>query len=120
MATEINNTVTGHDAINIAENLEFVLQKYADPTEVARIVTVDEAREIAATDPSLIYLDLTGTNIDTESFYMVDGHGNRSKQHFADIHAALSAAERNGYDLFARIEGGENVCVWTNPDVEVS
>jgi len=53
--------ITGHDAIAYAaaRNLP-LLHKYADPTEGARDVTLDEAREIIAEDPALIYLDYEG------------------------------------------------------------
>lgn len=59
-ATE-NMTMTtatrGHDAIRTAEceGIER-LWKYTDPTEEARWVTLDEAREIVLEDPELIDL----------------------------------------------------------------
>lgn len=46
---------TGRDALALAESdSTILLWKYADPTEDARIVTLDEAREIVRIDPSLI------------------------------------------------------------------
>ncbi|HSH28633.1 MAG TPA: hypothetical protein VK971_01900 [Thiohalobacter sp.] len=55
--------ITGYDAIEYAEQHGLTLGKYADPTEDAREgLTPDEAREIAAEDPSLIYL--TGQRVE--------------------------------------------------------
>lgn len=49
-------TLTGIAAINAAEALDLSLSKYADPTEGARDgLTVEEAREIAKVDASLIW-----------------------------------------------------------------
>jgi hypothetical protein len=53
-----NNVIaTGHEAIELADaDASVILSKYADPTEDAREgITVDEARQIAKEDPSLIY-----------------------------------------------------------------
>ena len=51
--------LTGYDAIAYAEQHGVRVCKYADPTEGAREdLSPDEAREIAAEDPSLIYLDI--------------------------------------------------------------
>lgn len=55
----MNNTITltGLDAIAHAEAHGLRLSKYADPIEDAREgLTVEEAREVAAEDPSLIYV----------------------------------------------------------------
>ena len=53
------STITGYAAINCAEQFGVTLNKYADPTEDARIgLTVDEAREVASEDPALIYCSL--------------------------------------------------------------
>lgn len=49
-------TLTGQEAIDAAEANGLRLHKYADPTDEAREVTIDEAREIAAVDPSLIWV----------------------------------------------------------------
>jgi len=55
--TNAAHTLTGHDAIEMAERLGLGLSKYADPVEDARTgLTPDEAREVAAEDPGLIYL----------------------------------------------------------------
>ena len=54
-------TLTGYDAIEYAEMLGLSLQKYADPTEGARVdMTPDEAREIAREDSSLIHIVIDG------------------------------------------------------------
>lgn len=50
-------TLTGYAAITYAESRELRLSKYSDPIEEARDgLTVDEARDVAAEDPSLIYI----------------------------------------------------------------
>jgi hypothetical protein len=47
----------GHEAIEYAERHGVTLNKYADPTEGAREgLTVEEARDVASEDPSLIHL----------------------------------------------------------------
>lgn len=48
--------LTGTAAIEMAESTGQSLRKHADPTEGERVVSVEEAREIAKADPSLIYL----------------------------------------------------------------
>lgn len=51
-------TLTGYDAIDYASEKGLTLCKYADPIEDARHdVTIDEARDIAFVDPSLIYVE---------------------------------------------------------------
>lgn len=51
--------LTGKDAIDYAADNGLSLNKYTDPTEEARSgLTVEEALEIAAEDPSLIWLDV--------------------------------------------------------------
>ncbi len=50
-------TLTGYDAIDYAKRHRLTLAKYADPTEDARTgLTPDEARAVAAEDPSLVYV----------------------------------------------------------------
>jgi hypothetical protein len=49
--------LTGHEAIESAERLGLPLQKFTDPTEESGMVSIDEARAIAAVDPSLIWID---------------------------------------------------------------
>lgn len=49
----------GYEAIAYAEEHEVPLNKYADPVEDAReCLTIEEAREVAAEDPGLIYIDI--------------------------------------------------------------
>lgn len=56
-----NYTITGSDAVAYAAAKGVTLSKYADATEGGRDgLGLDEAREIAAEDPSLIYLTLVG------------------------------------------------------------
>lgn len=52
------NILTGREAIAYAtaHNLPMV-HKYADPTEGARDVTLDEAEEIVREDPGLIWIE---------------------------------------------------------------
>lgn len=68
----LDRTVTGWPAIALASNeyrmahtgrVTGNLRKYSDPTEGARSVTLDEAREIAKEDPNLIYLDDTSQDV---------------------------------------------------------
>lgn len=50
-------TLTGRDAISYAEANGLTLSKHADPTEGTRAgLTVEEAEEVAAEDPSLIWI----------------------------------------------------------------
>lgn len=52
-------TLTGHEALEWAEKNGLTLNKYADPTEEAREgLDVEEARKVAAEDPSLIYIEI--------------------------------------------------------------
>ncbi len=47
----------GHEAIECAEQHGLTLSKYTDPTEEHRDgLSIEEAKEIAAEDPALIYL----------------------------------------------------------------
>lgn len=50
-----HKTITGQEAIKHAEENGSKLRKYADPIESGREVSIEEAREIAKIDPSLIY-----------------------------------------------------------------
>lgn len=52
-----NKIATGHEAIELAtKDSSVTLNKYADPTEDAREnISIEDAREIAKEDPSLIY-----------------------------------------------------------------
>ena len=49
--------ISGRRAIDQAETLNIQLHKFADAVDGARAVTIAEARDIAAEDPSLIYAD---------------------------------------------------------------
>lgn len=51
-------TLTGTDAIDFAEEHGLTLSKHEDPIEEARDgLTVEEAREVASEDPALIYVE---------------------------------------------------------------
>ena len=51
--------LTGHEAIEYAEANGLRLNKYEDPMEGAReLVEIAEAREIAAEDPALIWIEM--------------------------------------------------------------
>ena len=53
----LTRILSGHEAISAAEDQGLALHKWADPTEAERHgLTPDEAREIAAEDPSLIWV----------------------------------------------------------------
>lgn len=52
-----NTALTGHEAIAYAARFGLDLTKLADPTEGVRVVTVDEAIEIAKEDPALLSVE---------------------------------------------------------------
>lgn len=53
----MQTTIIGRDAIHYAAAHNITLSKYADPTEGARDgLSIEEARTVAAEDPSLIYV----------------------------------------------------------------
>lgn len=52
-------TIKGRHAIRLAERDGLTLRKYADPIDWARVVTADEARDIASQDAGLIYVTVT-------------------------------------------------------------
>lgn len=57
--TTTKTRLTGYDAIEYAEEHDLLLNKHEDPIEGARDgLTPDEARTVAAEDPSLIYIDV--------------------------------------------------------------
>lgn len=52
--------LSGHDAIEYAERTGATLHKYADPIEGARdSLTIDEARQVAREDASLIWVSVS-------------------------------------------------------------
>lgn len=58
------SNITGRAAIAYAE-ANNLLNKYTDPTEEARDdLTIEEAREVAGEDPSLIWIDVEITTSD--------------------------------------------------------
>lgn len=58
-------TLTGFDAIDHADENGLTLSKHADPVEGAREgVSVEDAREVAAEDPSLIFLTVDEASLD--------------------------------------------------------
>lgn len=70
----MNTKLTGYDALNYAEAHGLKLIKSADAIESERYgMSIHEAREIAAQDPSLIYCYIIGTN-----YYKIQGHGKKS------------------------------------------
>lgn len=52
-----NTALTGREAIAYAREYGLDLTKFADPTEEARVVTLDEAIEIAKEDPALLSVE---------------------------------------------------------------
>jgi hypothetical protein len=64
--------IDGLAAICYAREKGLTLNKYTDPTEGAREgLSVDEAREIASIDPSLIWVDVQPHNIRNHAHKMV-------------------------------------------------
>ena len=58
-ATTTTTRTHGYVAIELSERLDLRPSKYCDPTEGARAgLSIEEARDIAAIDPQLIYLDV--------------------------------------------------------------
>lgn len=55
LVVEMDETLTGIDAIAYSQRTGARLKKYADPIDGAREITVDEAYEIAREDASLVY-----------------------------------------------------------------
>jgi len=51
--------IAGAEAIRIAERDGLTLHKYADPVDGGRVVSLDEARDIAREDPGLVYVLVT-------------------------------------------------------------
>lgn len=51
----MSNKLTGYDAMDWAETYGSQLHKYADLTDGARKITLDEAFDIANEDPELIW-----------------------------------------------------------------
>lgn len=89
----------GVDAIDYAERTGATLCKYADPTEDAREgLSVEEAREIAASDPSLIWVE------DVESVWVLRGiYRTRAQAHNAL--GSLPPALRKRYRLHRQRPG---------------
>lgn len=88
MTTTMQTTLTGTDAIRYAEQNGLTLSKYADPTEGAREgLTVDEARDVAAQDPGLIWIDRIATAADLDALCAV----------LNDICEATAEGERPDY-----------------------
>jgi hypothetical protein len=57
-------TVTGHSAINYARAAGVPVCKYSDPVQDAREnLPVDVAREIAKSDPDLVYVEIDATRV---------------------------------------------------------
>ena len=57
----MNERLTGYAAIGAAERTGGKLHKYTDPIEDARDdISIEDAREVAREDPSLIYIDVEG------------------------------------------------------------
>jgi hypothetical protein len=87
----------GYDAIGHAEQHGMLLSKYNDPIEDAREgLTVEEAREVAAQDPSLIYLNLGLTKrtgpCDEDLFW----------EAVADLDWATHSKQPRGYNYLKR------------------
>ena len=91
--------ITGNDAIEFAERNGLTLSKYADPIEGAREgVSVDDAREIAREDASLIYVAVTGLVCTSDRYY---GYGSGSGADYgsgsgADYGSGSGCGDDNG------------------------
>jgi ribosomal protein L34E len=100
MKTE--TTISGYAAIHQVEEYGGQLHAYADPTEGARDVTPDEAREIARQDPSLIWTAQTiieamegGTpgGVYSIVYYRISGR-HMDRDAAGDCNTSLAAVDR--------------------------
>lgn len=72
MTKDATTRLTGYEAIDFAAAHTLTLSKYQDPTEGPREgLDPEEAREIAAEDPSLIYLEVVRLDALTA---LIEGH----------------------------------------------
>ena len=94
----MNTKITGYDAINYAEAHGLPLIKSADAIESKRYgMSTDEAREIAAQDPSLIYCYIIGTR-----YYKIQGRGKKSVRGNRYAHYTIDRySELGGRMVFA-------------------
>jgi len=77
--------LTGHAAIDYAAGRGLVVGKYADPIEGERWgLTVSEARDIAAKDPGLIYLDTLDAPAVRPGFHLVPCPGDAHDSPYKD------------------------------------
>lgn len=91
----MTTTITGLDAINYATATGATLRKHADPIDGAREVSVDEAREIAREDASLIYCEARAVSITIEiSRNTIDPQGIGSDEDFAAARESILDALR--------------------------
>lgn len=94
--------VTGHAALHVAAHYGDGLRvwKHADPTgDGARAVSDAEARDIAAEDPSLLYVDVPA--YEGESIYEVDGCGSLQVVSAASAEDAAQQVADWQYDAMA-------------------
>jgi hypothetical protein len=66
--------IAGNEAIRIAERDGVTLHKYSDPIDGYRTVTVNEARQIAREDSSLIYCVVEPTGWTIPANFAVAGY----------------------------------------------
>lgn len=96
----MTTNLTGYDAINYAERHGLTLSKYNDPIEGARDgLTPEEAREIAAEDPGLIYVATTGAKTELHRHLRmtaVDELLAGWEEYWDERHDALYAELRDG------------------------
>jgi hypothetical protein len=91
--------LTGYEAIEYAERTGRTLSKYTDPTEEARVgINPDEARAIAAHDPSLVYIDVGSgpAGHAVRDYEAVDSRGRRVGGPFKHYDDAKQEANRSG------------------------
>lgn len=118
---------TGYEAIKFAEENDITwLDKYNDPADPARAVRLEEAKEIARENPSLIYIefiDEDGTPVDMPSrkevCWRCDGRGTHTKpgiddhgltaEDFAEDPDFAEDYYRGRYDVTCSVCKGRNV-----------
>ncbi len=93
-------TIKGNAAIEMAVEKGLTLNKYADPTEGARSgLSVEEARELAKQDPSLVYL-----TVEMTTFTITTECGSDDIDATSANEAAAKFAAREGWKDIADVE----------------
>lgn len=103
-------TLTGIAAINAAEANDLSLSKYADPTEGAREgLTVEEAREIAKIDASLIWVEMAAADAPTYRIESKTQHTGWQDEGSGDVYSSIVDAKYAIYGLESENDDGASI-----------